>query len=348
MALYAGFDEAGYGSLLGPMAIGACSFRVPDELATSEGGEMPPPPHLWRLLAPAVCKRSGDRRGRLAIADSKKLKGRGGADEHDAVLLERGVLGALVACSAVAGDEPGEGWCDESSILAALHAAPPPPHPPWTAPPLAIPFACDGADARLAGHALRRALSRVKCELTALRVDVREVEALNDAFARGIAKPSIPFSACLERAAGLITASGERTGWLAFDRQGGRMHYREDLQRAFPGSAIAVLQENERESAYLVALPVARDAVVGTERARYSVTFTVGAEEAHMPVALASMAAKFVRELRMARFNRYFAAFDATLQPTAGYVQDGRRFLADIAPILSRTELSERQLVRIK
>ena len=58
--------------------------------------------------------------------------------------------------------------------------------------------------------------------------------------------------------------------------------------------------------------------------------FEVDAEAAHFPVALASMAAKLVRELRMARFNRYWGARASELKPTAGYRADAERWLADL------------------
>jgi len=65
-----------------------------------------------------------------------------------------------------------------------------------------------------------------------------------------------------------------------------------------------------------------------------------------MPVALASMVAKFTRELHMMRFNRYFASLVPDIKPTAGYVQDGRRFLKEIEPILAQNGLNRDVLVR--
>jgi hypothetical protein len=41
------------------------------------------------------------------------------------------------------------------------------------------------------------------------------------------------------------------------------------------------------------------------------------------------MAAKFVRELAMIRFNAYWGDRIPELKPTAGYVQDARRWLSD-------------------
>jgi hypothetical protein len=62
------------------------------------------------------------------------------------------------------------------------------------------------------------------------------------------------------------------------------------------------------------------------------------AESHHMPVALASMSAKLVRETLMGRFNRYWNARLPELKPTAGYRQDGWRWLNDAAAVLTGAE----------
>ncbi len=328
MALYAGFDEAGYGSLLGPMTVGFSAWIVPEE------GAIDAPPNLWRSLSNAVCKKPGDRRGRLAIADSKQLKGRGGVDLHEAAMLERGVLASLEC----AGRLDLAGPLTDRCVMEALEAGPLPTHAPWTGDALDAPIGCDRTDAHLAARSLSRALSAHGSRLLAIGACAIEVDDLNRQFARGVSKPSIPFSISLERARELAHASGEQIGWLAFDRQSGRMRYRDDLQHAFPGSRIAILSETEQESRYRIVMGA------GT----FSVSFTVGAESTHLPIALASMAAKYLRELRMERFNRYFRRLAPELAPTAGYVEDGRRFLEQAAPMMAAAGIEPTCLVRSK
>ena len=50
-------------------------------------------------------------------------------------------------------------------------------------------------------------------------------------------------------------------------------------------------------------------------------------ETHHLPIALASIMSKYIRELFMLFFNRYWANQVTDLRPTAGYYQDGKRFL---------------------
>ncbi|MDA0803743.1 MAG: hypothetical protein O2819_08350 [Planctomycetota bacterium] len=337
MALYAGFDEAGYGSLLGPMTVGFSAWIVPDaEVAGGTEGAQgtAAAPNLWRALSGAVCKKPGDRRGRLAIADSKQLKGRGGADLHDAAMLERGVLAALECSERI----DLTGALTDRCVLQALEAGPLPEHAPWTGDALDAPIGCDRTDAHLAARSLSKALQAHGGRLVAIGAHAIEVDDLNREFARGVAKPSIPFSVALERARSLTQDSGERSGWLAFDRQSGRVRYRNDLQHAWPDGRIAILSETERESLYRLV----------TEHGSFAVSFTVGAESAHLPIALASMAAKYLRELRMERFNRFFKRLAPDLAPTAGYVEDGRRFLEQAAPVMAAAGIESARLVRSK
>jgi hypothetical protein len=48
----------------------------------------------------------------------------------------------------------------------------------------------------------------------------------------------------------------------------------------------------------------------------------------------------------MARLNTFFAKHRPGLTPTAGYVQDGRRFLAEIEPVLTAAGVARETLVR--
>jgi hypothetical protein len=120
------------------------------------------------------------------------------------------------------------------------------------------------------------------------------------------------------------------------DRQGGRSFYREPLALAWPHASIRILGETPRISRYRLEFP----------EGPVTLSFEAESELAHLPAALASMTAKLVRELHMARLNRFFGSRIPDLRPTAGYVQDGRRFVQDVDPLLRELELDEGRLVR--
>ncbi len=121
---------------------------------------------------------------------------------------------------------------------------------------------------------------------------------------------------------------------VVVDRQGGRAAYAGVLNRAFPDALVNTLGESPTRSAYELR------GIGEAEGRAMRVTFQTEAEEAHFPVALASMTAKLVRELAMHRFNRAWCARVSELKPTAGYALDGERWLNDVRAHVSAQELA--------
>ena len=76
------------------------------------------------------------------------------------------------------------------------------------------------------------------------------------------------------------------------------------------------------------------------------VRFLRKADAVDPAAALASMTAKYVRELFMESLNAFFAARVEGLKPTAGYYSDGRRFLADVEDVLGELECGRDGFVR--
>ena len=120
------------------------------------------------------------------------------------------------------------------------------------------------------------------------------------------------------------------------DHLGGRIDYRDPLMRAFPDRHLHVVEVSDQCSRYRLA----------AQRNDWHVEFVVEAEQRHLPVALASMLAKYVRELLMARFNAYWCGLAPQLRPTAGYYTDARRFLSDIDSLIARGGIPRERFVR--
>lgn len=77
-----------------------------------------------------------------------------------------------------------------------------------------------------------------------------------------------------------------------------------------------------------------------------TVRFLVEADSLHLPTALASMIAKYTRELLMARFNRWFTRKAPNVAPTAGYASDAKRFWGEIEPLLPQLGIEAASLKR--
>ena len=58
------------------------------------------------------------------------------------------------------------------------------------------------------------------------------------------------------------------------------------------------------------------------------------------------MLANYLRELHMSVFNRYWRGYAEGLKPTAGYVQDARRFLEETESLRKQLETNPNLLIR--
>lgn len=385
--IYCGIDEAGYGPMLGPLCVGFSAFRVAD-WDPQDGA-----PDLWKLLEAAVCRAAGDKRARIAVADSKKLKlSNQLKTKHPLTHLERGVLafGGLVGAS-TPGDTGLPGATGRSPVPNLQTPPAPPddphwsstsgtrdapsldsdhalfsalgshlePHPWYGGDPIALPLACSPSQLAIARNTLALACEGAGVEPVALAcITVGETE-FNEVVRTGGSKAHVTghcFARYLRRVVERWGGGADEVR-VVCDRHGGRTSYADMIEAALRGldCTVETLEESDRCSRYAVHAPGATGHSPvpnlqpppapsddphwsSTSGARIHIQFRPEAEDAHLPVALASMAAKLVRELAMGRFNRYWCARNPELKPTAGYVQDARRWLDDLEGVLCDDE----------
>ena len=325
MLLYAGIDEAGYGPMLGPLCVGMVLLRV-DGADPADGA-----PPLWDRLEAMVARNLREARGRIVVDDSKRLKGARDARGHPLRHLERGVLGFLAA------SDPAEALSvpeDDAALLWRLGASPPP--RPWYEGRVELPVGNDAGGLRIDAARLRRTLADAGVTVVAMRVELVDAAELNAGVARAGSKSAVNLETALRLVEAARRASPGEHPRIILDRHGGRTRYREELARAWPGARVDVVAEDPALSRYRL-----EDAAGPA-----TISFAQEADGRHLPVALASMIAKYARELLMTRMNRWFAGHRPGLAPTACYVTDGRRYLAEIEPVLRELRLDEDALVR--
>ena len=346
MRVYAGIDEAGYGPMFGPLTVGRCVLLVPNLPAadTAAGGfDASGPPDLWRRLNKAVCRRISEAKQRIAVNDSKLLTSKASGVKH----LERGVLCFLALMENAA---EGKVFSETQNVNTLLGLLGETCHReeellPWYAaseetPWQALPTRNDAGALALDRGLLRRTATRIGVSTGDMGVAVVFEDKFNERVALTRSKAAVSFTCVGQHLRAVWDRFGAGRPVVVVDRQGGRTRYRDHLATVFPEGDVAVVQESADCSVYEV---VERGS---NPPRRMAVRFETGADGNHMPVALASMTAKYVRELMMHRFQAWFAQRCPDVKPTAGYGTDANRFGREIAPHLAGLGLTMGQLRR--
>lgn len=325
--VYAGIDEAGYGPMFGPFVIARSVFVI-------EGDKPEAPdaaPDLWKILSGGVCRSPRDRKRRIAVDDSKKLY------KPDAGVgnLERAVLSFLHA----AGLNP----TDLESLLRTLGT-----DAECRMPDLlwygnaeggpALPTGSTEGELAISRAVLKRCCEAAKVKVDPLRAAVIYEDRFNKICAATRSKSSCAWRFVSQHLLEIWEQYGRHHPTVVVDRQGGRKVYHPLLQLLLPGAAIRLLDESDDVSRYVLTEAAGGKAM--------TVSFEIDSEKQHLPVALASMTAKYARELLMGRFNRFFTAHLPGVEPTAGYAEDGKRFLAEIEPLIAQLQLPRDLLIR--
>lgn len=297
MPFLIGTDEAGYGPNLGPLVITGTLWRVPSL-----------PADLYRLLADAIS--SSVVPDRIPVCDSKNLYNSSGSIRQ----LETSVLSLLgtvpddwkqlvklLGCPRKKEDE--EVWLEGSSLELPLKA-----------------------DANRVNDLRARFLENCReasVELLAVRTRTIFADQFNQSVADQGNKANVLSGATLGIVDELLAVSAcDETVQVICDKHGGRSRYAGVLQHHLTDQLIRIHEESLESSRYS-----------WSESDReISIEFNARGEGS-MPVAMASMVSKYVREVYMQLWNQFWLAHIPALKPTKGYPQDARRFMHDIEEV---------------
>jgi ribonuclease HII len=319
MAILVGIDEAGFGPILGPLVVSSSTFRVPDNLVWA---------NHWEILRASVSDKRAALKGRLLIADSKKAFTRSVGIKH----LRRTVLATLKHL----GSEPK----NLIELISALcpdcldHIA----EYPWYKKAGDYQLGGDDGDIGIAVSMLRNNMANQHIELLGLKSRCLEVAHYNRLVSAVDNKAKVLFTAVAELMQSTIDAFPGEDIDIAVDHQGGRCHYRRELQLMFGDSDLRIIHEDQNRSSYEMRI----------NNRKVRVHFVVGADDKFLPVSLASMACKYLREVLVENINNYFLSFNPTIKPTAGYWQDGLRFIEDIKTHIPNLSFNTNQLIRCR
>lgn len=319
-----GVDEAGYGPNLGPFVMAAVACRVPADAHDAD---------LWQLLKNVVRRKKDREDGRLWIDDSKVVHG----GKRGLKALERGVLAALgppVAESTAPALQLSH-WLEHifSAALAEVQAE------CWYAGSTPLPTAVDADDLRHSRERFHSACNQARLCWARARGVIVCPARFNALLDRWESKSLLLMLSLAELLGPYCQAEGDTEAvFLVADKHGGRDNYAAVLQQAIPGGTVVAGAQARDGSSY---------EVKGLARPLH-ITFRPRADQEYFCVALASMLAKYTREMLMLEFNQFWRQHLPTLPPTAGYPVDALRFMTAIRPVAERLHIPESQLWRRK
>ncbi|MBN1818978.1 MAG: hypothetical protein JW828_16575 [Sedimentisphaerales bacterium] len=321
MAILVGIDEAGYGPLLGPLVVASTAFSVPDELVKSD---------LWEALSGAVSREKRHLAGRLLITDSKKAYHRDEGFGH----LQRTVLAMLAG---VHGSTTLPADCRQLLAFLCPDGCERLTDYPWYADLASRSLEADTEDIGLACHVLRRTLAEQGMRYRGAVCRCLDVAQYNRIVSAVRNKAAVLFTeVCVLIQRAFDTLPAGQILQALVDRQGGRINYQKTLSQMFPDLELTILKQHTLGSSYELS---GRGKLMRLH-------FTVKADYRFLPVALASMHAKYIREILIAAMNRYFVGQCPHLKTTAGYWEDGKRFIQDLARHAPHIQYKPEMLIR--
>jgi ribonuclease HII len=319
MPYLVGTDEAGYGPNLGPLVITATVWQVDCTPWDCD---------LYGLLAPAVSAEPA--KGgceTITLADSKSLYspqiGLAALEQNLIAVLRWAGLPTTCARTLFQHLAP-DAWED---LIAE----------PWeTEIDLELPVAGDPDWIGPRCKQLKQTAEAACVELKTVRSRVVVPNRFNQLVERAGNKATALSEQTLELVAELIEPL-EGPVLILCDKHGGRNFYAGLLQQLVCQTLLQVREESRARSVY----------TWGSKQARREIRFQ-SAGERFLPTALASMVSKYLRELAMSAFNRFWCARVPELRPTAGYPGDARRFKTQIAEVQAALGIADEFLWRAR
>lgn len=314
--LLCGIDEAGYGPTLGPLVISATAFHVPDTQAD-----------LWSILNTSITKTAAKRDHRLRIYDSKLLYKR----KEGLKWLERTALVIMQTF-----DVPTQ------SLRAILNYLSPETliemqrYPWYQEFDLNLPLENTPEQIALQANAVKHDLNINNIAPASLHIKPTLAGQFNRIVDQTRNKSRMSLGLILQIVHNIGRTFPNHPARFCIDRQGGRAHYRDAIVLSLDLHDLNIVSESETISTYQC------------DSTGQSTTFefVTNGESHHLPIAVAGIISKYIRELLMMGLNQYWSQRVPSLKPTAGYYTDAQRFLADIESARSANPIDANLLIR--
>lgn len=324
--LLIGTDEAGYGPNLGPLVITATAWSLPVDVACET---------LWEHFTDVLTNQPRVNDRRLFIADSKEVY----SPASGLLDLETGVLSFLSTLGIV----PESGACLGTALAGEPFALALQQEPAAEAPQCTLPVAAIPDEVQEYGQSLQKACRETGIVLERIRSRIMFPAEFNSLVTRAESKGVVLSNSTLQlvrdvcptwlQASHPDEVSDPVSVQVICDKHGGRNRYDEVIAEAFGDQFVFRVQESAALSRYRMG--------------RAEFCFRTKAEQ-FLPVALASMVSKYLREVLMISFNDFWVRHLPGLRPTKGYPLDARRFREEIAETARQLGIGEERFWRVR
>lgn len=318
MAFLIGTDEAGYGPNLGPLVISATVWEVPERL-THKG--------LYKALGKCITDCCDDS-NRIWMADSKKLYKPGSG----LAKLELGVLPAISAT----GQSFVECWQDVFVALLADQRGEMQQLPWYVDFDETLPIDANSQQVDEATARLKKGLNAKGIRIVKILSRAIFPRTFNESLREFENKSTVLSHETIGMVAELIQSLPGKIRVLC-DKHGARNRYAGLLQHHFADGFVKVERESRESSRYRW----------DADEKQVEIEFQAKADNV-LAAALASMTSKYVREISMRAFNRFWCDRKSDLKPTAGYPLDAKRFKKQISRVQAGLGISDQVLWRKK
>lgn len=159
---------------------------------------------------------------------------------------------------------------------------------------------------------------------------------MNEAFDKGVKKSELSLLKIGALIESVVSVHPREDISFAIDKQGGRQFYSNFISDVFPFEPFEIIRETPDASEYLL------------ERngQRLQFGFYKKGDSLFEEISMASILAKWLRETFMNSFNSYWLTYNNRIQPTAGYPEDGKRFIKEMKPFFEKSLLSPDLIIR--
>ena len=319
MIVCAGLDECGYGPILGPLIVASSIFLIKED----------PETNMWTQLQESVGKHKKGLKDRILVCDSKKAYSRQSGFKY----LEQTVRAFMSQLLP-------EKVCFSSILPLLSNMALQIDRYPWYS---SVYNSCQPETNRTDFYVLTENMKHEGIEFIDFRsccIDVREFNKLIESTGN---KANVVTNSVLKLIQQIISIAifcTVKKIIIYCDRLGGRTYY-EEMLKTLPDVEIIDKEESSKNSKYKLS--------IDKGKRELNIQFEVGADDKYLPVALASMVAKLIREKILQYMNDYFTKLQPGLRPTAGYWTDGWRWLEDLTDeTLEKASLTREDIIRVK